>query len=64
MEPWPYEWQWGGCSDNIKYGKRFSEKFVDALQKDESNINDTMVQLHNNKVGRKVGSNAIYRPVI
>ena len=53
MEPWPYDWQWGGCSDNIKYGKRFSEQFVDALD-DALDTNNSMIQLHNNKVGRKV----------
>ncbi|XP_035829866.1 protein Wnt-4 [Aplysia californica] len=43
--------QWGGCSDNIRYGARFSKDFVDSVetkQKDHGSMN-----LWNNGAGRK-----------
>ncbi|CAL1546894.1 unnamed protein product, partial [Lymnaea stagnalis] len=27
------DWEWSGCSDNAKFGHRFSRKFVDVLEK-------------------------------
>ncbi|KAJ8317842.1 hypothetical protein KUTeg_002933 [Tegillarca granosa] len=26
-----YNWQWGGCSDNIKYGESMTKRFLDAM---------------------------------
>lgn len=27
------DWEWGGCSDNVKFGYKFFWKFVDVLEK-------------------------------
>ncbi|XP_066961531.1 protein Wnt-1-like [Macrobrachium rosenbergii] len=44
------DWEWGGCSDNIEFGHKFSRLFVDAGE----NRRDPRfpVNLHNNEVGR------------
>ena len=46
-------WEWGGCSDNIAFGHRFSQKFVDADEKGRDLR--FMMNIHNNEVGRLVG---------
>ncbi|XP_078381170.1 protein Wnt-8b-like [Oculina patagonica] len=45
-------WQWGGCSDNIKFGEKETRRFIDKLEK--GNDARTAFNLHNNEVGRKV----------
>lgn len=50
-------WVWGGCSDNIDYGLKFSRKFVDApevLQHQDSQSIRNKMNVHNNEVGRRV----------
>ena len=57
LEPQPTDWKWGGCSDNVNYGVKFSQRFTDAPGEElhESLIGaNAMANLHNNKVGRKV----------
>lgn len=46
-------WKWGGCSADIHYGLSFSKVFVDAREIKQSAR--TLMNLHNNEVGRKVG---------
>jgi len=46
------DWQWGRCSDNIKFGERGTRRFIDKLEK--GNDARTAFNLHNNAVGRKV----------
>lgn len=46
------DWQWGGCSDNVKFGERETKRFIDKLEK--GNDARTAFNLHNNEVGRKV----------
>lgn len=50
-------WKWGGCSDNIKYGIKFSRRFIDApetlMHQNSQNVRNKM-NLHNNQVGRSV----------
>lgn len=52
----PEGWKWGGCSDNLKYGLRFSRNFLDAgdkgLLKKNGDIRNLM-NLHNNEAGRR-----------
>ena len=47
------DWQWGGCSDDIKFGEKETKRFIDKLEK--GNDARTAFNLHNNHVGRKVG---------
>ncbi|XP_059167225.1 protein Wnt-1-like [Physella acuta] len=44
------DWEWSGCSDNAKFGKNFSRKFVDVLEKGRDFR--YMTNLHNNEAGR------------
>lgn len=46
---------WGGCSDNIDYGISFAKAFVDAKEKKGKDAR-ALMNLHNNRSGRKVGS--------
>lgn len=46
------DWQWGGCSDNVEFGRRFSRDFVDGVEK-ERDLRCAM-NLHNNEAGRTV----------
>lgn len=45
-------WKWGGCSADIRYGLSFSKMFVDAREIKQNAR--TLMNLHNNEVGRKV----------
>ncbi|XP_041348531.1 protein Wnt-2b-A-like [Gigantopelta aegis] len=46
------EFDWGGCSDNVRYGSHFSRMFVDAK---ERKVRDAkaLMNLHNNRAGRR-----------
>jgi len=47
-------WEWGGCSDDVRFGSQFTEDFADA---DEDEGTPTgMANLHNYEAGRRVGS--------
>lgn len=46
------DWEWGGCSDNIGFGFKFSRAFVDTGEKGR-NLREKM-NLHNNEAGRVV----------
>lgn len=45
-------WKWGGCSADISYGLHFSKVFIDAREVKQNAR--TLMNLHNNEVGRKV----------
>lgn len=45
-------WQWGGCSEDIKYGEKFSRDFLDT--KEDVNTALGLMNLHNNEAGRRV----------
>lgn len=47
-------WKWGGCSADIRYGIGFSKVFVDAREIKQNAR--TLMNLHNNEAGRKVGT--------
>jgi len=44
--------RWGGCSADVRYGIRFARVFLDAREVDEDSR--SLVNLHNNRAGRKV----------
>ncbi|KAG8222786.1 hypothetical protein J437_LFUL006781, partial [Ladona fulva] len=46
-------WKWGGCSADVGYGMRFARRFVDAREIEGDSR--SLMNLHNNKAGRKVG---------
>lgn len=50
------DWHWGGCSDNVAFGDLVARNFVDALEGRKGDEHDARryMNLHNNKVGRKV----------
>lgn len=52
--------QWGGCSDNIRYALRFARSFMDAKDKQmkQRNRPDTraLMNLHNSRAGRRVSA--------
>lgn len=45
------KWKWGGCSDDIRYGERFSKEFLDV--KEDANKDIGLMNLHNNEAGRR-----------
>lgn len=49
----PRGWKWGGCSADVSYGMKFSRKFLDAREIEGDAR--SLMNLHNNKAGRKVG---------
>ena len=53
-------WQWGGCSDDIKFGEKETRRFIDKLEK--GNVARTAFNLHNNEVGRKVTAIFLFSP--
>ena len=52
------DWEWGGCSDNIQFGVKFSREFVDAGEKGRDIR--YMMNLHNNEAGRVVSEIFLY----
>lgn len=55
------DWAWGGCGDNIEYGYKFAENFIDVREKEKTNSKSNkdkvkrLMNLHNNEAGRRVG---------
>ncbi len=47
------EFDWGGCSDNVRYGSKFSRMFVDAREKKLGDAR-ALMNIHNNRAGRRV----------
>ncbi|CAH2066124.1 unnamed protein product, partial [Iphiclides podalirius] len=54
-------WKWGGCSDNIAFGFRFSREFVDTGERGKT-LREKM-NLHNNEAGRAVSEDITESPV-
>ena len=50
--------KWGGCSADVRYGLRFSRVFLDAREVEENSR--SLMNLHNNRAGRKVYSTCVY----
>ncbi|CAH0772084.1 unnamed protein product [Bemisia tabaci] len=45
-------WQWGGCSEDINFGEKFSRTFVDSEENSESAFG--LMNIHNNEAGRRI----------
>ncbi len=45
-------WKWGGCADNIKFGRKFTQKFIKARRWNQDP--KAVVDQHNSNVGIKV----------
>ena len=46
------DWHWGGCSDNVDFGRMFSREFVDSSERGRDLR--YLINLHNNEAGRMV----------
>ncbi|XP_064474837.1 protein Wnt-1-like isoform X2 [Ornithodoros turicata] len=44
------DWEWGGCSDNVHFGYKFTRAFVDAAERGRDLR--FVINLHNNEAGR------------
>ena len=57
------DWIWGGCGDNVDYGYKFGQAFVDVREKERNNprhspqLRRSLMNLHNNEAGRLVRKN-------
>ncbi|RZC41517.1 Wnt-5b, partial [Asbolus verrucosus] len=53
------EWVWGGCGDNLEYGYKFTQNFVDVREKERKfkrgskEQGRNLMNLHNNEAGRR-----------
>ncbi|XP_064633228.1 protein Wnt-5a-like [Lineus longissimus] len=53
------DWIWGGCGDNLEYGYRFAQGFVDVREREKNHPRHSrglarmMMNLHNNEAGRR-----------
>jgi len=53
------EWIWGGCGDNIQYGYKFAQNFIDIREREMNEKRGTtrhgrqLMNLHNNEAGRR-----------
>ncbi|XP_050703818.1 protein Wnt-7b-like [Eriocheir sinensis] len=54
-------WKWGGCSADIRFGVRFAKKFLDAREVEGGGR--ALMNLHNNRAGRRVSVRAGRRAV-
>ncbi|XP_065352653.1 protein Wnt-1 [Cloeon dipterum] len=50
VSPQGKDWVWGGCSDNIAFGFKFSREFVDTGER--GSTQREKMNLHNNEAGR------------
>lgn len=46
------DWHWGGCSDNVDFGRVFGREFVDSSERGRDLR--YLTNLHNNEAGRMV----------
>ncbi|XP_077294010.1 protein Wnt-5b-like [Arctopsyche grandis] len=53
------DWLWGGCGDNLEYGYKFSESFVDSREREirskkgSKRYARALMNRHNNEAGRR-----------
>ncbi|XP_060593505.1 protein Wnt-2b-A-like isoform X1 [Ruditapes philippinarum] len=44
--------EWGGCSDDVNYGRKFARTFIDAKERKNMDAR-ALMNLHNNRAGRQ-----------
>ncbi|XP_075217670.1 protein Wnt-5a-like isoform X2 [Lycorma delicatula] len=53
------DWIWGGCGDNLEYGYKFTQGFIDVRERERRTRKGTkghartLMNLHNNEAGRR-----------
>ncbi|KAG5886192.1 hypothetical protein JTB14_026546 [Gonioctena quinquepunctata] len=53
------DWVWGGCGDNLEYGYKFTQSFIDVRERERKFKRGTreqgrvLMNLHNNEAGRR-----------
>ncbi|VDM43251.1 unnamed protein product [Toxocara canis] len=52
---------WAGCSDNVRYANSFGRRFMDAVDSHNTDDARSLMNLHNNRVGRKLLVNNLRR---
>lgn len=55
------KFEWGGCSENLQYGSKFAEEFVDVKEQDVNEVG--LMNLWNNKAGRLVSFGTFIRHI-
>ena len=50
------KFEWGGCSENLRYGGKFAEEFVDTEEETAEKEDFGMMNLWNNRAGRLVSN--------
>lgn len=50
-------WEWGGCSDDIRFGSVYSKEFVDSGE--DINSPGGYMNLHNSEAGRRVSHHSV-----
>ncbi|XP_014257425.1 protein Wnt-5a-like isoform X2 [Cimex lectularius] len=54
-----HEWIWGGCGDNLEYGYKFTQSFIDIREREKRyrrgshDHGQALMNLHNNEAGRR-----------
>lgn len=51
------QFEWGGCSENVRYGSKFSKDFIDTTEADFTE--NGLMNRWNNEAGRKVSFTAV-----
>lgn len=52
------KWEWGGCSDDIRFGSAFTKEFIDSME--NVSTPQGLMNLHNNEAGRRVKKHCFY----
>lgn len=56
------KWEWGGCSDDIRFGSAFTKEFIDSME--NVSTPQGLMNLHNNEAGRRVLKKQCFYPLI